>query len=231
MMPYMYPPPSPSSIFPMLIVTNRTHVEGDEDDYVNEMENSYSSLMGSRTMPIPMTAQSPFVSVNGQISSPTSISNNEQGTFRLRMNVEGFQPNDLNISIRNGRLIVRGKHITHAPVSSSIGSSINNGDDDNEPDFVAKEFKRTFDIPPNLDTRTAHAQYYPQQQLLVVEIPLENSTTSSSQTRSNRLRLRPIDIFLTIITILFMDRALRITYYQFMINENRLSITSSQNTN
>jgi HSP20 family molecular chaperone IbpA len=174
-------------------------------------------------MPIPMTGLSHFINIDGQIPPPIPIHNDDQGTFCLRMNVDGFQPNELNVSIRHGRLIVRGKHVVRAPISSSQSlttNSVINGNDDTESDFVSKEFKRTFTIPPNADVPKAHAQFYPQQQLLVIEIPF--------QTRINRERIRPMDIFLSIITILLMDRALRITYEQFMINEHLSSNTSSQ---
>ncbi|CAF4968738.1 unnamed protein product, partial [Rotaria socialis] len=80
--------------------------------------------------------------------------------------VEGFQPNDLNVSIRHGRLIVRGKHVIQAQTQLSqrlTTSSIIDHDEDTEPDFVKKEFRRTFVIPTNADVRKAHALYYPQQ--------------------------------------------------------------------
>lgn len=236
MMPFLYPTLPPA--FPVLVLANQTHIDEDDDEEEDddndeeEEEDIYLSLPNNippRSIPIPMTALSPFVNINGPIPSPSSTADqpDDQDTFRLRMNVDGFQPNELNISIRHGRLIVRGKHIVRAQIQSLTTNSIVNANDDTEPDFVSKEFKRTFTIPPNADIRKAHAQFYPQQQLLVVEIPVQNPTTISSQIISNRIRIRPIDVFLTIITILLMDRALHITYEQFMNYEQRLN-TSSQ---
>jgi HSP20 family molecular chaperone IbpA len=235
MMPFLYPI-RPTG-FPVLVVSNQTHVEdNDDDDDDDEMEDEYLPLPTNifpGALPIPLTALSHFVNVDGQIPPPIPIHNDDQGIFRLRMNVDGFQPNELNVSIRHGRLIVRGKHVVRAQIPSSqplTTNSVINGNDDTEPDFVAKEFKRTFTIPPNADVRKAHAQFYPQQQLLVIEMPFQN-LTNSSQIRIHRERIRPMDIFLTIITILLMDRALRIAYEQFMINEHSPTNTSSQYRN
>ena len=230
-MPFLYPI-RPTG-FPVLVVNNHTHVEDNDYDEADDIEDDYLPLPSdifSRTMSIPMTALSRFINVEGQIPPPMPVQNDDQGTFRLRMNVDGFQPNELNVSIRHGRLIVRGKHVVRAQTQSSqplTTTSIINGNDDTEPDFVAKEFKRTFTIPPNADVRKAHAQFYPQQQLLVVDIPFQNLIIAS-QTQINRSRVRPMDVFLTIVTILLMDRALRITYEQFMINEHQPTNTSSQ---
>jgi len=241
-MPFLYP--TRPTAFPILVIANQTHIEDDDDNDDEEeeeeedhdIEDDYLPLPTTilpRTMPIPMTALSHFVNIDGQIPPPLPNHNDDEDTFCLRMNVDGFQPNELNISIRHGRLIVRGKHIVRAQSQSSqplTTNSIINGNDDTEPDFVAKEFKRTFTIPSNADVRKAHAQFYPQQQLLVVEIPFQNSTIPSEIT-NNRIRTRPIDVFLTIITILLMDRALRITYQQFMINEQQQTNTSSHYRN
>lgn len=231
-MPFLYP--LQPTAFPILVIANQTHVEDDDDDDdeedIQEDHLVPPTTTISRTTSIPMTALPQFVNIDGQIHPHE---NDDQRAFRLRMNVDGFQPNELNISIRHGRLIVRGKHIVRAQTQSSQSittNSIVNGNDDTEPDFVAKEFKRTFTIPPNTDVRKAHAQFYPQQQLLVIEVPFQNSTTSS-ETRISRQRIRPMDIFLTIITILLMDRALRITYEQFMINEQQPTNASSHYRN
>ncbi|CAF0806226.1 unnamed protein product [Rotaria sordida] len=241
-MPFLYSPPPPPTVFPMLVIANQTPIQGDDydgddddDDYIEDDYLPSPTTISSRTMSIPMTALSHFVNVDRQIPPPPPppppIHNDEQGTFRLRMNVDGFQPNELNVSIRHGRLIVRGKHVVRAPIQPSQPLTTNsyvNGNDDTEPDFVAKEFKRTFIIPQNADVRKAHAQFYPQQQLLVVEIPFQNLTISS-QTRLNRLHIRPIDVFFTIVAILLMDRAIHITYEQYMNNEYQTTDTSSQN--
>ncbi|CAF2484588.1 unnamed protein product [Rotaria sp. Silwood2] len=239
MMPFLYAPrpPPPPTVFPMLVIANQTHVEGDEygndddDDYIEDDYLPSPTTISSSTMSIPMTALSHFANVDRQIPPSTPIHNDEQGTFRLRMHVDGFQPNELNVSIRHGRLIVRGKHVVRAPIQSSQPLTINsfvNGNDDTEPDFVAKEFKRTFIIPQNADVRKAHAQFYPQQQLLVVEIPFQNLTTSS-QTRTNQSHVRPIDVFFTMAAIILLDRAIHITYEQFMNNEYQTTDISSQN--
>ncbi|CAF1526215.1 unnamed protein product [Rotaria magnacalcarata] len=222
-MPSMYS----TAAFPLLVVANSTD---DDDDY---MEDDYSFSAISNMTPFPMRALSQFVNVDRQIPPSAPIDNGEQGIFRLRMNVEGFQPNDLNVSIRHGCLIVRGKHVIQAQTQLAqplTTSSIIDGDEDIGPDFVAKEFQRTFVIPTNADVRKAHALYYPQQQLLVVEIPFQN-LTMSSQRRNPPLHIRPMDVFITMIAILLMDRALRITYQQFMFNENSSLGTSSQNRN
>ncbi|CAF3419134.1 unnamed protein product [Rotaria socialis] len=223
-MPFMYP----TAAFPMLVVANST--DDDDDDY---MEDDYSFSAISNMMPFPLTAPSQSVDVDRQIPPSAPVNNEEQGIFRLRMNVEGFQPNDLNVSIRHGRLIVRGKHVIQAQTQLSqrlTTSSIIDHDEDTEPDFVKKEFRRTFVIPTNADVRKAHALYYPQQQLLVVEIPFQN-LTMSSQRRNRPVQIRPMDVFITMISILLMDRALRITYQQFVLNENLSLGTSSQNRN
>jgi hypothetical protein len=222
MMPFLYP--TRPSTFPILFITNQAHVE-DEDDDIDDENTFTSNTVFSRTMPIPMTALSHFVNVNGQRPPSSPPTSDEQGIFRLRMNVDGFQPNELNVSIIHGRLIVRGKHVVRAQTQPSLPLTTNiiiDGNDDTEPDFVSKEFKRTFIIPPNADVRKAHAQFYPQQQLLVVEIPFQNLTISSLS-RTIRPRIRPMDIFLTIITILLIDRALHITYEQFQLNEQQAS--------
>jgi len=227
MMPFTYP--TRPTAFPILVIANQTYIEDDDEEEEDDIEDDYSPLpttILSQTMPIPMTTLSRFVNIDRQIPSPP-IPNDDQDTFCLRMNVDDFQPNELNISIRHGRLIVRGKHFVRAQNQSSqplTTNSIINGNDDTEPDFVAKEFKRTFIIPSNADVRKAHAQFYRQQQLLVIEIPFQNSTIS-------RTHIRPIDVFLTIIIILLMDRALRITYEQFLINEQQRTNTSSQYRN
>jgi HSP20 family molecular chaperone IbpA len=242
MMPFLYPTqPAP---FPVLVIANQTYVEDDDDDDDDEeyIENDYltspPTTIMSRNMPMPMTAFSQFVNRDGQLPPPPPPPppmfnpNDDPRTFRLRMNVDGFLPNELNVSIRHGRLIVRGKHVVRAQSQSSqpiTTNSIVDGNDDTEPDFIAKEFKRTFTIPPNTDARKAHAQFYPQQQVLVVEIPFQNPIVSS-EIRIIRARIRPMDIFLTIVTILLMDRALRITYEQFMINEQQPTNTSSHST-
>jgi HSP20 family molecular chaperone IbpA len=232
-MPFLYP--TRPTAFPILVIDNQTHIEDDydEDEDEDNVEDYYLPLPNtifSRTIPIPMSALSHFVNIDEQIPPPSPINNDDQDPFCLRMNVDGFQPNELNISIRHGRLIIRGKHIVRAqnqsPQPLTTNSIINGNDDDAEPDFVAKEFKRTFNIPSNVDIRKAHAHFYPQQQLLVIEIPFQNSTIPSPTT-INRTRIRPIDVFLTIVTILLMDRALRITYEQFMINEHQRTNTSS----
>lgn len=235
MMPFLYA--TRPTAFPIFVIANQTHDDEDEDEEEEDdtdIDDDYlplPSAIFSRSIPIPMTSLSPFINIDGQIPpSSQTFNHDDEDTFRLRMNVDGFQPNELNISIRHGRLIVRGKHIVRAQTQPLTTNSIINENDDTEPDFVAKEFKRTFNIPSNADVRKAHAQFYPQQQLLVIEIPFENSTITSSQIINNRIRVRPIDVFLTIITILLMDRALRITYEQFMINEQRTN-TSSQYRN
>ncbi|CAF1260879.1 unnamed protein product [Adineta steineri] len=235
MMPFLYPTQQPTP-YPILVIASQSHIEeDDEDDDEDEDEDIEEDYLASpmtifsRTMPIPMTALPHFVHTDEQqiqqqpLPQTTSNSDDDSRLFRLRMNVDGFQPNELNVSIRHGRLIVRGKHVVRAPPQLSqplTSNSVINGNDDTEPDFVAKEFKRTFTIPSNVDVRKAHAQFYPQQQLLVIEIPFQNSI-DSLQTGINRIRIRPMDIFLTIITILLMDRALRITYEQFMMNEQQ----------
>lgn len=210
-MPFLYP------IRPILIIGNQNPIEDDEEDFEDDF-SSLSTAIFSRMVPIPMTALANFVNPDEQIP------NNHENLFRLRLAVDGFQPNELNISIQHGRLIVRGKHVVRTPTQSSLPlttNSILNDNDDTEPDFVAKEFKRTFPIPLNTDVRRAQAQFYPQQQLLVIEIPFQNSINSSSPTRINRIR--PIDIFLAMIMILSMDRALHRTYEQFFIGEQQTS--------
>lgn len=218
-MPFLYP--IRSTEFPFLILADQTH---DEDD---ESEDDYPTTIFSRTIPIPMIPQSHVIHTHEQTPPSTPVSDDGQDAFRLRMNVDGFQANELDISIRHGQLIVRGKHVVRSLSQSSqpltTNSIISNENDDTEPDFVAKEFKRTFPIPPNTDVRKAHAQFYPQQQVLVIEIPLENSA------RLSRTRIRPIDVFLTIITILLMDRALRITYEHFMMNEEQQPTSQDRN--
>ena len=133
----------------------------------------------------------------------------DHGRFRLRMDVAGFQPDDLDVAIRHGRLIVHGKHTVRAP---SIADS-----EDVEPDFISQEFKRTFVLPAHADIRKAHAQFFPDQQVLVIEIPFRNLTLSSA---ARPVRVRPVDIFLTVVTILLLDRALRITYRQYLLSEH-----------
>jgi len=231
-MPFLYP--TRPTAFPILVIDNQTHIENDADDNdEDDVEDYYLPLptpIFSRTIPIPRAALPHFANIDEQIPSPSPMNIDDQNPFRLHMNVDGFQPNELNISIRHGRLIIRGKHIVRAqsqsPQPLTTNSIINGNDDDTEPDFVAKEFKRTFTIPSNVDIRKAHAHFYPQQQLLVIEIPFQNSTIAT-QTNVNRTRIRPIDVFLTLITILLMDRALRITYEQFMINEHQRTNTST----
>ncbi|UJR37147.1 hypothetical protein I4U23_029857 [Adineta vaga] len=239
MMPFLYP--SQATAFPVLVIASQSHAEDDEEDNDHDEEEdddltdeylSSSATMFSRTLPIPMTALSHFTHEDDYLPSTIINPNDDPRTYLLRMHVDGFQPNELNVSIRHGRLIVRGKHIVCVPSHSTFPLTTNamiNENDDIEPDFVAKEFKRTFTIPPNADIRKAHAQFYPQQQLLVIEIPFQDST-DSSQTRIQRSRIRAIDVFLMIVTILLMERALRITYQQFMLNEQQLSIRSSQST-
>ncbi|CAF4953316.1 unnamed protein product, partial [Rotaria socialis] len=79
----------PTAAFPMLVVANST--DDDDDDY---MEDDYSFSAISNMMPFPLTAPSQSVDVDRQIPPSAPVNNEEQGIFRLRMNVEGFQPND-----------------------------------------------------------------------------------------------------------------------------------------
>ncbi len=226
MIPFLYP------TRPILIIGNHDHIEDDEQDFDDDFPSSPTAIL-SRIIPIPLTSLGNLVNTDEQIPSSSSTHNDRENFFRLRMNVDGFQPNELNISIRHGRLIVRGKHVVRTQTQSSpplTTNSIINDNDDTEPDFVSKEFKRTFPIPSNTDVRKAHAQFYPQQQLLVIEIPFQNSNDSTS-TRINRIYLRPLDIFLAIIMILSMDRSLRLTYEQFLINEQQSINSASQYRN
>ena len=148
-----------------------------------------------------------------------SVSADEQARFRLRMDVAGFQPEDFNVAIRHGRLIVHGKRTVHPP---PIPDSNNDGV---ESDFVSREFQRTFPLPAHADIRKAHAQFFPDQQVLVIEIPFRNLTLSSA---ARPVRVRPVDIFLTVVTILLLDRALRITYRQYLVGERASSHSSTR---
>jgi HSP20 family molecular chaperone IbpA len=203
----------------MLIMANPTEIENDNahDNHSFYLSNVFSSV---RSQAIP---------INGRLSS-LSHPINEHQSYRLNIHVDGFQPEELNITIRHGRLIVRGRHMARAAanmhashtlsMSTAIVSDIDNID--TEYDFVAREFKRTFILPTNVDIRTAHAGYYADQQLLLIEIPFENQHVASYTTRLvSRRRIRPIDAFLTVLTILLMERALRITYEQFLLYETR----------
>ncbi|CAF0992433.1 unnamed protein product [Adineta ricciae] len=229
-MPFLYPPQA--TPFPVLVIASQSHADEEEDedeDFEDDYLSPPSAAIFSSTMPIPMRAVSHTVHDDEHLPLPMINTDDDPRIYRLRMHVDGFQPNELNVSIRHSRLIVRGKHVVCVPPHSSISltDSTIDGNDDIEPDFVAKEFKRTFTVPPNADVRKAHAQFYPQQQLLVIEIPFQNCTNASAP-RSQRSRIRPIDVFLMIVTILFMERALRITYEQFMLNEPHFSVGSSQ---
>ena len=205
MMPFLYPPR------PILIIGNQDPID-DDDDEEEDFEDDASSLSAailSSIIPIPITDLA-------SLTNPDEPIPNEHGNpFRVRLPVDGFQPNEINISIRNGQLIVCGKHMVRMQTQSLPTNSTPNDNDDIEPDFIAKEFKRTFPIPSNTDIRKAHAQFYPQQELLVIEIPLQNST-ESLPTRINRIR--PVDIFVAIVMILTMDQAVRLTYEQQLIN-------------
>ncbi|CAF0923748.1 unnamed protein product [Didymodactylos carnosus] len=151
---------------------------------------------------------------------PTQQSTSETeppSLFRLRMHVDGFRPSELKVSIKYNRLIVRGKHIVRA--SSTTATSVPlttvsqfndhnvDDDDDNECDFVSKEFKRTFALPSNTDIRKANAHYLPQESILVIEIPFRSLSDSCTTTP----RTRPLDCFFTIVAFLLLDRALRRT--------------------
>lgn len=173
--------PTQSSSYPILILTN-----SDDDDDDDE-EDPFSS-----SNPIPITCL------------PNFIQSTEPNQYRIRLNVEGFQANDMNIFIQNDRIIVHGKHFTQTTTTNNLN--------DNESDFVAKEFKRTFHIPSNVDIKKAHAQFYTTQQLLIIEIPFQNCLIRQNPRRS-------INVFLTFVTILLIDRAIRITYEQFMLNQ------------
>ena len=147
------------------------------------------------------------------------------------MAIAGFHPNELNVTIRHGRIIVRGRHTVQAsipPTQTSSFASRSNVEEteDTEPDFVSKSFKRTFLLPPNADIYKAHAQFLPQQEELVVEVPFQNLTMSST-IPTMTTRRRPMDIFLTFVTILLMDRAMRITYEQFLLHEQTFGQSSS----
>ena len=113
--------------------------------------------------------------------------------FRLRLHVDGFRAEDFDLHVDPGRLIVRGRHFLR----------VNNEFDPNG-DFVSKEFQRTFRLPLNLDIRKATAQFYSTGEILLIEIPFQ------------RLPPRPIDIFLTIVTILHLDRVLRLNYEEYL---------------
>lgn len=217
-------------ILPVFVIANRTHIEhndydgdgNDEDEDFIEHDYSLSPItISSRNISTPMTSLSHLNTADRHIPSTSSIDdygNNDDGRFRLLIDVNDFQADELNVSIRHGRLIVRGKHVVHAhnqihaPLTTN---SVLNDNEDREPDFFSKEFKRTFLIPPNADEERAHAQFHPQQHLLVVEIPFQNS----SQIRTRQLHIRPIDVFLTLVYVLLMDRAIGVTYEQYMINE------------
>ena len=223
-MSFLYP--TLSTIDSALVIANQSYIEGnnyDEEDenYCEDEPSPPPTPIFSTISSIPMTTLPLFATIDNQIPSSVPFYHNEQGTFRLCMNVDSFQPNELNVSIRHGRLIVRGRHVVRAqtqPFQSLTTNPIGNANDDIEPDFVAKEFKRTFIIPPNTDISKAHAQFYSRQQLLIVEIPFQNST-NESQTTTNRRRIRSMDVFLTIICILLLDRAICLTVEQFINNE------------
>ena len=114
-------------------------------------------------------------------------------TFRLRLHADGFRAEDFDLHVDPGRLIVRGRHFLRC-----------NNEFDPNGDFVSKEFQRTFRLPMNLDIRKATAQFYPTGEILLIEIPFQH------------LPPRPIDIFLTIVTILHLDRVLRLNYEEFL---------------
>lgn len=113
--------------------------------------------------------------------------------FRLRLHVDGFHAEDFDLHVDPGRLTVRGRHFLRC-----------NNEFNPNGDFVSKEFQRTFRLPMNLDIRKATAQFYPSEEVLLIEIPFQ------------RLPPRPIDIFLTIVTILYLDRVLRISYNEYL---------------
>ena len=203
----------------MLILSNEIHTHDEDNQGV--------------FAPLPSIAPAHTVPIDRPPSSSSSFTRaaKEQGTFRLRMPVVGFQPDELNVTIRHGRVIVRGRHTVQASTeptqTSSLAPHLNHEEaEDTEPDFISQAFKRTFLLPPNADIRKANAQFLPQQEELVVEVPFENLTMSSS-IPATRTRRRPMDIFLTFITILLMDRALRITYEQFLLHEQNLRGSSA----
>ena len=186
MLPFFYPIfPAP---FPILVIAQSNRQEDHEDENENFPPPSITPL------------ENVLRRTDEARSSPST---DHQDAFCLRLNVDGFQPDELNISIRYGRLIVRGRHIVRTSIPPRTTDSLIHEHDDVEPDFVAKEFKRTFSLPTNVDIRKTHAQFYPRQQLLVIEIPLQT-----------RRHLRPIDIFLAIVVILSMNSMFRRTHEQ-----------------
>lgn len=224
MMPFIYPSQLPRTC-PILIITNQTYVQDDETEDGDDDNNNYlpvTTNFSSQIQSIPMEITPTLV--NNDQTSPLS---NDQGIFRLRMHVDGFQAEDLNLTIRHGRLIIRGRHLVrdvqHSTQVVSTISRSTNEIDDGEPDFILKEFKRTFHLPANADIRKARALYYPQQQILLIEVPFQNLTISSSSRSNIVSRIRPLDVFLLIVTILFMDRALRVTFRQFLLYDPSLS--------
>lgn len=127
-------------------------------------------------------------------SVPLLSSIDHRNEFSIRLNVDDFRPDELNISIGQDRLIVRGRHVDRTLTTGSIL----NEHEDPEPDYVAREFKRTYSLPSNVDIRQADAQFYPHQRLLMIQIPFQHS----SEIRTDRRHLRPIDIILALVVIL-----------------------------
>lgn len=243
MIPFFYPTLSPTAC-PALFLSNDLTMH-DEDTEEENHQDAFASLPTNMVPPNravpPTTALSHTVHIDRQpssSSSPPSSSRTtltqaarEQGTFRLRMSIAGFHPDELNVTIRHGRVIVRGRHTVQAsipPMQTSSFASGSNAEEteDTEPDFISQSFKRTFILPPNADIRKAHAQFLPQQEELVVEVPFRNLVMSST-IPAPTIRRRPMDVFLTFVTILLVDRAMRITYEQFLLHERTVGQSSS----
>ena len=212
MLPFIHPS-SYFSTCPIIIIDSPTYLDDGNDE--EDLQNSSSTIL-SQTSPVTTT-----LPLNTTDNSSLPIINDHRPIFRLRIHVDGFQPDDLNINIQRGRLIVRGRHKvrelhSYSTLLPSTNDNDNDNDDDNEPDFVCKEFKRTFSIPTNTDTQNARAHFFARQQILLVEIPFDNLSIVRSP-------LRPLDIFFTIVTILFIDRSLRLTYEQFSLHDPQFS--------
>lgn len=188
----------------MLVTENPTTTDENNGEVLATTMNPRSETF-DRTVPVSNVHQSP------------SFASDERGLFRLRLHVEGFQPNDLDVKIERHSLIVRGRTFQQDSHRISRISTFDENDDNNEPDFICKQFKRTFPLPANADPNRARAELYVRQGVLIVEIPLLNMSMLTQ-----RNRFRPIDIFFTIVIMLFIDRTLRSTYEQFVQNDSQM---------
>ena len=194
MLPFFYPiRPVPC---PILVIANSNRREGNQDE---------NERFSSRSIPV--------VTVDNAVRSLLSMDHSDE--FSLRLNVDGFQPDELNISIRQGQLIVRGRNVVRTSMPALTTDSHLNGNEDFEPDFIAREFKRTFSLPSNVDIRKAHAQFDLHQRLLMIKIPFQH-IDNSSEIRPDRGHLRPIEIFLAIVANLSIDRMFHQTDEQFL---------------